>query len=44
MSFLDTVGTTMVPKNILVEKYDVWAFKCCVARVIWISECVRALF
>ena len=26
MLFLGTMGTTMVPKNIRVEKYDVWAF------------------
>ena len=28
MSILDTMGTTMAPKNIRVEKYDIWSFKC----------------
>ena len=32
------MGNTMVPKNIRVERYDVWAFKCRVARMIWIFD------
>ena len=44
MYFLGTMGTTMVPKSIPAEKYDVWAFKRRVARMIWLSECIFTLF
>ena len=40
MYYLGTMGTTMVPKNIRVKKYDVWVFKRRIARMIWISGCV----